>query len=74
MNKCIIEGRLKGTFNGFKDTKTIFEFSNGQKWKQKSYHYLYHYAYMPQAKVVEEKGYYMLIVEGVNDSIEVCRA
>ena len=68
------EGQIKGAFRGFKDTGTVFEFYGGRKWKQAVYKYHYHYAYMPQAKVVQEGGRYTLLVEGMNDSVEVRRA
>lgn len=72
----IVEGQLKGAFKGFKNRDTIFEFYNGnpKTWKQAEYKYLYHYAYMPHAKVVHEGGRYVLYVDGVADSVEVRRA
>lgn len=70
----IEEGQLKGSFKGFKNRDTIFEFYGGQKWKQAEYNYCYHYAYMPRAKIIQEGGRYMLHVEGMSDSIEVRRA
>ncbi len=72
----VIEGQLKGSFKGFKNRDTMFEFSSGghRKWKQAEYKYLYHYAYMPRAKVVQEGGRYVLHVEGVSDSVEVRQA
>ncbi len=69
----VIEGQLRGSFRGFKNRDTIFEFSSGgrKKWKQVEYKYLYHYAYMPRAKVVDEGGRYVLHVEDVSESVEV---
>lgn len=67
------EGRLKGAFTGFKDQNTVFEFATGRKWRQKSYRYMYRYAYRPEVKVVDEGGRYMLHVEGMNEAIEVRR-
>lgn len=71
---AICEGPLKGTFNGFKDTNTIFEFQNGRKWKQAVYKYQYHYASSPRAKVVQEGGRYILYVDGMGGSVEVRQA
>ncbi len=73
MNMIVIDGQLKGSFRGFKNRDTIFEFSSGgkKKWKQTEYKYLYHYAYMPRAKVVQEGSRYVLYVEGLSDSVEV---
>lgn len=65
------EGQLKGSFRGFKDRDTVFEFFAGRRWRQAEYKYLYHYAYMPWAKVVEEGGRYVLHVDGVPDTVEV---
>ncbi|KAF0216765.1 MAG: hypothetical protein FD174_3588 [Geobacteraceae bacterium] len=67
------EGQLKGSFKGFKDRDTIYEFFGGRKWRQAEYKYSYHYAYMPRAKVTQEGGRYVLTVEGMGDSVEVCR-
>lgn len=67
------EGQLKGAFKGFKDRDTIFDFHAGGTWQQNEYKYLYQYAYMPFAKVVDEGGRYMLHVEDVNEPVEVKR-
>lgn len=67
----IQEGQLKGSFQGFHNRDTIFEFQGGGKWRQNEYKYCYHYAYMPLAKVVERQGAYYLEVEGMNDSVQV---
>ena len=65
------EGQLKGSFGGFKNRDTVFEFYGGRKWRQNEYRYNYHYAYMPTAKVVQEGGRYLLHVEGMGESVEV---
>ncbi len=67
----VADGQLKGSFKGYKNRDTVFEFYGGCSWRQAEYKYLYHYAYMPRAKVVQEAGGYMLYVEGVNDSVQV---
>jgi hypothetical protein len=67
----VTEGQLKGSFKGFKNRDTIFEFYGGRTWQQAEYKYHYHYAYMPRAKVVQEGGRYMLYVEGISDPVEV---
>lgn len=71
--KTIEEGRLKGAFRGFHDRNTVFEFVGGGKWKQNEYKYHYHYTYMPDAKVVDEGGAYLLHVDGVSESVVVVR-
>ena len=70
----VAEGKLKGTFKGFKNRETVFEFYGGSTWRQAVYKYHYHYAYMPEAKVVQESGRFMLYVNGVNEPVEVRRA
>ncbi|UDU79083.1 hypothetical protein [Pseudomonas sp. HN2-3] len=67
----ICEGQLRGAFKGFKNTDTVFEFYGGRKWKQAVYQYEYFYAYMPQAKVVQEGGAYVLKVQGMSSSVAV---
>lgn len=67
----IEQGQLKGAFKGFKNRDTVFEFYGGYKYRQDEYKYLYHYAYMPRAKVVQEGGGYRLYIEGVNESVQV---
>lgn len=68
------EGQLKGAFNGFKDSDTVFQFHGGRAWRQAEYKYNYYYAYMPYARVTYEGGRYVLEVEGIDDSVEVRRA
>ena len=64
----IDEGTLKGTFKGFKNKNTTFIFSNGSKWQQNEDKYHYYYA-----KVIKKQGYYVLEVDGMNESVEVSR-
>ncbi len=65
------KGQLKGAFHGFKNRDTEFEFYGGRRWRQAEYKYLYHYAYMPHARVVDEGGRCMLYVEGVSEPVLV---
>lgn len=67
----VADGQLKGRFRGFKDRDTVFEFHGGRKWRQAVYKYHYHYAYMPHAKIMQERGRYMLHVDGVDEAVEV---
>ena len=69
----IEQGQLKGSFRGFRNRDTVFAFTNGHRWKQGEYKYVYHYAYRPQARVVQEGGRYLLHVEGMSESVEVRR-
>lgn len=70
----VVDGQLKGSFQGFRNRDTVFEFYGGRSWRQAEYKYLYYYAYMPCAKVVQESGGYMLYVEGLNESVQVLPA
>lgn len=67
----IFEGQLKGSFKGFKNRETVFEFFGGPNFQQNEYKYHYHYAYMPRAKVVQSGGRCMLHVEGINEPVQV---
>ena len=67
------DGQLRGSFRGFKDRDTVFEFTGGSKWKQAEYKYNYHYDYMPRAKVIQNGGRCILEVEGMTDTVEVHR-
>ena len=67
------EGQLKGSFKGFKNRDTIFEFYGGNKWKQAEYKYMYHYAYMPEVEIYETKNGYIMKVEDVEETIDVVR-
>jgi len=50
--RAIERGQLDGDCEGFRDTDRVFTlFSTGNRWRQKSYHYHCHYAFMPQAQV-----------------------
>lgn len=69
----IEEGQLKGLFKGFDNPNTVFEFSNGAKWRQAAYKYHYHYAVMPRARVVYNGKRYVFEVEGMGDKVEVCQ-
>jgi len=48
---------------------TIVQLTDGSVWRQAQYHYEYHYAYRPQAKVINNK----LQVAGMSRAIPVRR-
>ena len=62
MGREIFSGRIVSDFEGF-DENAIFKLSNGTFWVQARYEYWYHYAYMPEAKIIEENGRTFLSVE-----------
>jgi hypothetical protein len=68
----VCSGQLDDSFEGW-DGESLFVFVNGQKWQQARYAYRYHYAYRPQALVVQEGGRYFLKVHGLNERLEVRR-
>ena len=63
MGREIFSGRIVSDFEGF-DENAIFKLSNGTFWVQARYEYWYHYAYMPEAKIIEENGRTFLSVVG----------
>ncbi len=70
--RVVEEGKLEGEFEGFEDTDRVFTFyGSGRKWRQAEYKYLYHYAYMPNVRVVERGGRFYLEVDRVRDSVAV---
>jgi hypothetical protein len=68
----LCEGAIVSDFSGF-DGDTIFEFQNGQRWQQAAYKYAYHYAYWPQAIVVDGIEGVVLSVEGMDETVQVRR-
>jgi len=70
-DKIIEKGQLEGSFTGFNNTDTVFKFVGGNRWRQAEYNYYYHYAYMPDAKVIYKNGSYFLLVEGIEETVEV---
>jgi hypothetical protein len=64
------EGTIVSDFNGF-DGNSRFEFQSGRVWKQPEYKYNYHYAYRPEARVIEGVNGIMLHVDGMNECVRV---
>ncbi len=71
----LCEGVIVSDFNGFNgfDGDSVFEFQNGQKWKQAAYKYAYHYAYRPEAVVVNGIEGIVLSVDGMDETVQVRR-
>lgn len=59
----LVESVIISEFRGWKGN-SIFEFQNGQVWKQAVYNYFYMYAYRPNVKVVNRNGRVLMIVNG----------
>lgn len=66
------EGTIISDFNGF-DGGARFSFSNGRTWEQAEYKYCYHYAYRPEAVVVDGINGVVLNVAGMTEIVRVRR-
>lgn len=66
----MVEGPIISDFSGFKQGAQ-FEFGNRQVWEQKEAKYSYHYAYRPQAMVVDGIDGFQLQVEGMDEPVRV---
>lgn len=71
-NPGMMETRMAGDFTGW-DGGTLFEFVNGQVWRQTSFGTLRQYARSPKVTLVATGGGWRLQVEGVPQSIYVRR-
>lgn len=69
----IKDGYLKGSFRGYRNRDTVFEFTDGRIWRQAEYRYHYHYAYRPQAVIIEDAGAYYIKVDGIDGKLRVAR-
>lgn len=68
----VTEGAIVSRFTGF-HADAEFEFINGQIWKQSEYKYAYHYAYRPEALVIDGMNGLVLNVEGMGQTVRVRR-
>ncbi len=68
----VLESQIAGAFEGWSGD-TVFELTNGQKWQQARYAYRYVYKYMPRVKILRDGSRHYLAVDGMDDTIEVCR-
>jgi hypothetical protein len=68
----LIESQIEGDFNGW-EGETIIRLSNGQIWQQSSYHYEYHYAFMPKVLIFKTGGVFRAKVDGTETSVPVTR-
>jgi hypothetical protein len=69
---CLEEGAIVSDFKGF-EGESVFQFQNGHVWKQTEYKYDYHYAYRPEATVVDGINGPELHVEGMEETVRVRR-
>lgn len=71
-NPGVIETRMLGDFTGW-DGGTLFQFANGQLWRQTSFGTLYQFAREPKVTLVATGSGWRLQVAGVPQSIYVRR-
>ena len=71
-NPGMMETRMAGDFTGW-DGGTVFEFVNGQVWRQSSFGTLNQYVRSPKVSLVATGSGWRLQVEGVPQSIYVRR-
>ncbi len=71
-NPGVIETRMAGDFTGW-DGSTLFQFANGQLWRQVSFGTLYLFQRSPKVTLVATGSGWRLQVEGVPQSIYVRR-
>ena len=69
----ISKGTIKGKFLGFKNNYTIFEFTDGQKWRQNESKFWHHFAINPEAEISYHDGKYYLGIKGLEKTVEVRR-
>lgn len=65
------QGVLRGTFQGFDGPGTVYEFADGQRWRQVCKTMLLHRAYMPHARISCRDKKHFLEIEGASVSVEV---
>jgi len=69
----ISKGTIKGKFKGFKNSSTIFEFTDGQKWRQSESKFVNYFAVNPEVEIFQKDGKYYMEVRGLDKTIEVRR-
>ncbi len=69
----ISKGTIKGKFKGFKNSSTIFEFTDGQKWRQSEAKFVNFFAVNPEVEIIQKEGKYYMEVRGLDKTIEVRR-
>ena len=71
-NPGVIETRMAGDFTGW-DGNTVFQFANGQTWRQVSFGALQQFARSPKVTLVATGSGWRLQVEGIPQSIYLRR-
>ena len=71
--RLVYDSRISDDFEGW-DGDKVFALDNGTKWELTSYRYRYHYSYRPRARIWEDRGQYVLDVDGMNEKVPVRKA
>jgi hypothetical protein len=69
--RIVRRSRINGAFTGF-DGDALFRLADGSAWVQAEYRYWYHYAYRPEALILERGG--RISIEVAGESVSVRRA
>ena len=69
--KTVKEGVLRGTFAGFNGVGTLFEFSDGDRWRQVCENVHAKRAFMPEARIMALGEKYYIKVNSIDLEIEV---
>jgi len=70
--RAVIESKIDGDFEGW-EGETIVKLMNGQIWQQATYHYEYHYAFMPEVLIYRSGNTFKMKVEGTDEAVAVER-
>ena len=69
--QMVKEGVLRGSFAGFGGTGTVFEFSDGGRWKQVCATLHAYRAFMPNARITLRESKFYIEVDGIGLKVEV---
>ncbi len=70
--EVVKEGQIVSDFKGF-DGSSLFQFQDESVWQQAEYKYNYHYAYRPDAMIVNGVNGLQLHVDGMDETVLVRR-
>lgn len=73
VKNVISKGTIKGKFKGFKNSYTVFELMDGQKWRQNESKFVNYFAVNPEVEIIQKDGKYYMEVKGLEQTVEVRR-
>ncbi len=68
--RVIRKSQIDGDFEGF-DEEVLFRLVDGTFWVQDEYKYWYHYAYCPEALILQKNGRLFIQVDGQSEIVPV---